>query len=146
MEAEGSDHLSFDAYKLLCSLAIKSNSTYGHLFLVLSWNLMLRCASTGDLLFKCMSWCGDHIVFHIPRHKGDPTGERGPTCKSLFANPFNPSIDAYCALVDNAGDETVGSAVCGTRSIHNVYLGRAVSTISAIIFIPKQVCINTLIN
>jgi hypothetical protein len=92
LPSQGSDKLSFDGYKSLCKLAVSSNYIYAHGYLTLAWNLMTRSSTTTMLKFSLISWDTDHITINIPWHKGDNTGELGPTIRSLYANPYVPSI------------------------------------------------------
>jgi len=98
ISTEGSDRLTFGGYKYLSSIALKSITNFTHLYLLLAWNMMLRCSNLNDLKYGLIAWGGDHIQITIPRHKGDQTGENGLTTKCIYANPLNPNICVFLSL------------------------------------------------
>lgn len=97
-ETAGSDKLTFEQYRILSNLAIKSDTFYAHGFLLLAWNLMTRAGSTGNIKFEHLRWDGDHMIVVIPKHKGDRSGGKLPTEKSVYANPIYPEICPFLTL------------------------------------------------
>ena len=65
-ETAGSDKLTFEQYRILSNLAIKSDTFYAHGFLLLAWNLMTRAGSTGNIKFEHLRSDGDHMIVVIP--------------------------------------------------------------------------------
>lgn len=47
-----------------------------HAFLTLSWTLINRSVSTGNINFAHITYVGDHLLINQPRNKSDQTGER----------------------------------------------------------------------
>jgi hypothetical protein len=74
---------------------VKSSTFYAHGFLILAWNLMSRAGSTGNIKFEHVRWDGDHMIIAIPKHKGDRSGGKLPTEKSVYANPVYPEISPF---------------------------------------------------
>jgi hypothetical protein len=91
-ETAGSDKLTFEQYRILSNLAIKSDTFYAHGLLLLAWNLMTRAGSTENIKFEHIRWDCDHMIVVIPKHKGDRSGGKLPTEKSVYANPIYPEI------------------------------------------------------
>jgi integrase len=97
-ETAGSDKLTFEQYRILSNLAIKSDTFYAHGFLLLAWNLMTRAGSTGNIKFEHLRWDGDDMTVVIPKHKRDRSGGKLPTEKSVYANPIYPEICPFLTL------------------------------------------------
>jgi len=57
-------------------------------------NLVARVRSIGHLTYPSMSWEGDCMVITLPRHKGDPTGE-----KKMKRHVHCNFIDPWCCFV-----------------------------------------------
>jgi hypothetical protein len=99
---EGKLPLNFQSYKMLARKTLDCNKDFelgifGHLFLVLCWNLIARCNSVATLLFRHISWENDAMIVVFPTHKGDQEG-RNALPKHVFANPDNPEICPILAL------------------------------------------------
>jgi hypothetical protein len=93
---EGKQPLSFGGYRFIANEAIKqcndfNQSILAHLFLLLCWNLISRCASVSSLMFNHISWEEDAMVIVFPSHKGDKEGKHCSP-KHVYANPSNPEI------------------------------------------------------
>ena len=52
-------------------------------------NLVARVCSIGKLTFATIGWKGDAMIITLPRHKGDPGGERVME-RHVHANPHDP--------------------------------------------------------
>ena len=92
--------LSYRGYSALLKAAMNDGTTHQHglfpaLYMQLSWNLMCRTVSAGSLLYSHMTWMGDALVIHLPKHKGDPTGSRSYP-KHLYANVYDPQ---HCPIL-----------------------------------------------
>lgn len=93
---EGKCGLSFDAYKFLATLAIKSTSAFQtaifvHLFLVLCWNLMARNVSVHELMYNHIWWENDSLVMTFVTQKNDKEAKHSPP-KHIYANRKCPEI------------------------------------------------------
>lgn len=120
----GSDKLIFEQYRLLSLLAVKSSTFYAHGFLILAWNLMSRAGSTGNIKFEHVRWDGDHMIIAIPKHKGDRSGGKLPTEKSVYANPVYPEISPFLTsgilLLSREKDGRIESILLGKKSEENI--------------------------
>ena len=120
----GSDKLTFEQYRLLAGLAIKSSTFYAHGFLILAWNLMSRAGSTGNIKFEHLRWDGDHMIIVIPKHKGDRSGGKLPTEKSVYSNPVYPEICPFLTLgillLSRENNGRIESILLGKKSEENI--------------------------
>ncbi len=99
---EGKMPLNFQSYGMLAHRTMHCTKEFelgifGHLFLVLCWNLIARCNSVATLLFRHISWENDAMIVVFPSHKGDQEG-RSALPKHVFANPENPDMCPLLAL------------------------------------------------
>ena len=117
----GSDKLTFEQYRLLSTIALQSSTFYAHGFLILAWNLMSRAGSTGKIKFEHIRWDRDHM---IPKHKGDRSGGKLPTEKSVYANPIYPEICPFLTLgillLSRENNGKVESLLMGKKSEENI--------------------------
>jgi hypothetical protein len=124
LSTSGSDKLTFEQYRLLSLLAVKSSTFYAHGFLILAWNLMSRAGSTGNIKFEHIRWDGDHMIIVIPKHKGDRSGGKLPTEKSVYANPVYPEICPFLTLgillLSRENDGKIESILLGKKSEENI--------------------------
>lgn len=93
---EGKQPMNFSGYRYLALKALEQKTDFAQclfaqLFLVLSWNLIARCASVSGIMFDHLTWSGDAMVVVFPSHKGDQEG-KNVLPKHVYANPFSPSI------------------------------------------------------
>jgi hypothetical protein len=105
---EGKRPLSFGGYVQLAetfeTLAPKrakysfDEGIFAWCFLLLSWNMMARSASVGNIYLQHIDWQGDCLVINIPKHKGDQTGEGLGHAKHIYANTVNSHICPILAL------------------------------------------------
>ena len=120
----GSDKLTFEQYRILSTLAVKSSTFYAHGFLTLAWNLMSRAGSTGNIKFSHLRWDNDHLIVVIPKHKGDRSGKKLPTEKSLYANPIYPEICPFLVLgiilLSRQNNGKIESILLGAKSEENI--------------------------
>jgi len=58
---------------------------------------MARTASIATCLYDHITWNGDCLVIHLPRHKGDPEGLRSYP-KHIYANSADPLLCPVLAL------------------------------------------------
>lgn len=120
----GSDKLTFEQYRLLSVLAIKSSTFYAHGFLILAWNLMSRAGSTGNIKYEHLRWDGDHMIIVIPKHKGDRSGGKLPTEKSVYSNPVYPEICPFLTLgillLSRENNGRIESILLGKKSEENI--------------------------
>ena len=120
----GSDKLTFEQYRLLTTIAIRSSTFYAHGFLILAWNLMSRAGSTGNIKFEHIRWDRDHMIIVIPKHKGDRSGGKLPTEKSVYANPVYPEICPFLSLgillLSKENNGKIESILLGKKSEENI--------------------------
>ncbi len=97
---EGKRPLTFNAYRYLANVALKStdfgDGIFSHIFLLLSWNLT-RCISIAGIMLSHVSWTNDSLVIVIPQHKGDQEGKHCAP-KHVYANPVDPLICPVLSL------------------------------------------------
>jgi hypothetical protein len=60
--------------------------------MVLSWNLMCRSDSTGNIMLPHISWADDALLVKFARQKNDQTGEALSNDKHIYANVDNPTV------------------------------------------------------
>ena len=111
---EGKSHLTFAGYqhlceKLACERPVRHSSgqggqslswsliTFGWLFFVLQWNLMVRSVTCAKVLLTHISWQEDAMLVAVPQHKGDQEGRKA-FAKHLYANPLHPFICPVLAM------------------------------------------------
>ena len=99
---EGKQPMSFAGYQFLALKALHQQrdmtlSIFGHLFLVLCWNLMARSASVASLMFDHFGWEQDSLVITFPAHKGVQEGQAAMP-KHVYANPSQPAICPILSL------------------------------------------------
>ena len=67
-------------------------------FMTLSWNLIARANSVGNIMLQHIDWREDSPIVTFPKHKGDQTGEGLGNEKHVYANPVNPECCPILAL------------------------------------------------
>jgi len=67
-------------------------------YLKMSWNLMARTNNTAGISCKHLGWSQDSLTVVFGKTKTDQSGESNKEARSIFANPFNPSICPILAL------------------------------------------------
>jgi hypothetical protein len=98
---EGKYHLTFEGYRVLASLLMKSEPfnqmLFGWPYLILQWNLIARTATVSSMMMEHIGWEADALLITTPKHKGD---QEGVKCfaRHLYANPSDPSICPVLAL------------------------------------------------
>ena len=76
-----------------------SQSYFAWPFMTMQWNLMARSITIADVALQHLSWSGDSMVVHVPKHKGDTKGTNVAAMdKHVFANPLNPKICSILSL------------------------------------------------
>jgi hypothetical protein len=98
---EGRDALDFTMFTEFCEAAVVERRYFqGHLYFVLSWNLICRSDSTAHLAYSCIGWTQDCLRIQIPKSKALQQGaNRGENHEfSVYANPFQPQICPLLAL------------------------------------------------
>ena len=120
----GSDKLTFEQYRLLSTIALQSSTFYPHGFLILAWNLMSKAGSTGKIKFEHIRWDRDHMIIVIPKYKGDRSGGKLPTEKSVYANPIYPEICPFLTLeillLSKENNGKVEPLLMGKKSEENI--------------------------
>lgn len=101
---EGKRPLTVQGYRMLCKKSVEVEMAFrskicshAHLFTVMQWNLMVRSASVGSLLYHHIGWEGDAMVVRLPRHKGDQEGNHAIP-RHLYANALEPHLCPILAL------------------------------------------------
>jgi len=61
---------------------------FGWCFLSLSWNLMARSHSVGNIMLQHIEWKEDCMIIVFAKHKGDQTGDGLSNDKHVYANPL----------------------------------------------------------
>ena len=98
---EGKKGMNINVYKLLCQKLMEidtEESIFGHLFLVLEWNLMARSNNCTKLMLGHIEWRDDCLVFFFGNTKNDQEGERSDTPWHVYSNPFEPCICPVLSL------------------------------------------------
>src|SRR6056300_1469521 len=98
---EGKRPMTFECYKLMCNLLIKSDShdsCFAHLFLILDWNLMARADSCRNILIAHIEWRQDSLLIFFAKSKGNQTGETSDTPWHIYSNPTSPALCPVLAL------------------------------------------------
>lgn len=96
----GKDAITFSLYRKICLEMLKSSEVemvFGRVFLILTWNLMCRCANTINLHYDHMEWCNDSLDVYFSQMKNDQSGER-TDARAVFANPVIPEICPIAAI------------------------------------------------
>lgn len=93
---EGKQPITFDGVNFIAKESMKHTTDFGlhlfgHIFLLLCWNLISRSISVSSLMFDHISWSGDAMVMVFPTHKGDKEG-KNCSPKHVYANPSNPAV------------------------------------------------------
>ena len=98
---EGKDPLPFDVLKELGREMIirrDPDTTFGHLFLLLSWNLMCRASNTVRIYYQHIEWRNDALCIYFSHHKGDQSGDRPKDPRHIYANPLAPEVAFFNSL------------------------------------------------
>ena len=106
--SEGKSPLSFHGYKKISEFMMKlapesrnhpwSEVIFSWSYMTLSWNLMARAESVGNIMLQHLDWRDDSLLVTFAKHKGDQTGEGMSNEKHIYANPLQPEICPILAL------------------------------------------------
>ena len=72
--------------------------TYGHLCMLLSWNLMCRFSNTKSICWTHMEWRQDALGIYFAQMKNDQGGDRPRDPRHIYANPCNFVVCPILAL------------------------------------------------
>ena len=97
LDEKEADPISFELYRLLCKLAIKSGNIFLWAFTVMQWSCMARSISIDDLTFGRISLGTDLLIVEYVDSKADQKGER-TSPKNCYANPFEYQVCIFTAL------------------------------------------------
>ena len=97
LDEKEADPISFELYRLLCKLAIKSGNIFLWAFTVMQWSCMARSISIDDLTFGRISLGTDSLIVEYVDSKADQKGER-TSPKNCYANPFEYQVCIFTAL------------------------------------------------
>ena len=85
---------------------------------------MSRAGSTGNIKFEHIRWDRDHMIIVIPKHKGDRSGGKLPTEKSVYTNHIYPEICPFLTLgillLSKVNNAKVESLLMGKKSEENI--------------------------
>ena len=105
---EGKAPLSFHGYRRISEFMMKlapesrnnpwSEVIFGWSYMTLSWNLMARAESVGNIMLQHLDWRDDSLLVTFAKHKGDQTGEGMSNEKHIYANPLQPEICPILSL------------------------------------------------
>jgi hypothetical protein len=105
---EGKSPISFLGYCEICRVMMSlqpekrkytwAESLFAWSFMTLSWNLVSRANSVGNVMLQHVDWKEDSMIITFPKHKGDQTGEGLSNDKHVYANPLMPEICPILAL------------------------------------------------
>jgi hypothetical protein len=73
-------------------------NVFGHLFWVLSWNILARSINTASISLRHLDWNGDALQVFICQAKNDQEGDKSEFPKNVYANPVMPEICPILAL------------------------------------------------
>ncbi|KAG5185906.1 hypothetical protein JKP88DRAFT_310845 [Tribonema minus] len=103
--------LPFDLYQQLALAFLEDsvaenghcNGPFGHLFFVLTWNLLCRTSKLGcgDILWQHLEWHDDALAVFLPQSKQTARAveQAGyPDARHVYANPLNPEICPILSL------------------------------------------------
>lgn len=93
----GKADLSFEGYKCLARKAlIESRSAnqffISHAFLLLSWNMMVKCSLVSSIHWNDLGWEREYLTISYQ------TGKKPDQVSRIYANPIDPSICPILAL------------------------------------------------
>ena len=92
----GKEPMSFGLYKALCKWFLDvsgSDGVFGHLYLVLSWNLACRSVNTASIQLGHFRWAEDSFQIFFAHQKNDQTGERSSRHpRNIYPNALDPII------------------------------------------------------
>ena len=97
----GKDPLEFSLYCELGLFMLQQESPeyiFGHLYLLLCWNLMCRACSAATICFDHMGWRNDALGIIFAHMKNDQSGERKRDPRHIYANPIIPEICPILSL------------------------------------------------
>ena len=99
----GKRHISFELYCKLCKWFVEDGthtSIFARAFLVLTWNLMCRGASTDGICLKHLQWVEDSFGISFSHVKNDQTGSQNFHPRHIYANPDNYYICPVTAIME----------------------------------------------
>jgi len=99
----GKRHISFELYCKLCQWFCEDGthkSIFARAFLVLTWNLMCRGASTDGICLKHLQWTEDSFGISFSHVKNDQTGSRNFHPRHIYANPDNYFICPVTSMME----------------------------------------------
>ncbi|OWZ05521.1 hypothetical protein PHMEG_00022381 [Phytophthora megakarya] len=65
---------------------------FGHLFLLVCWNLMCRAKSTENIRHAHLAWREDSTTIYFAHMKNDQDGSPPRDPRNVYANPIMPEI------------------------------------------------------
>ena len=97
----GKEPLSFGLYRYLAMSLLKQESNdfvFGHLFIVLCWNLMCRSTNVLSIDFSHIQWVEDALCIYFTHTKTDQFGDRPKDPRHIYPNPDKPEICPVLSL------------------------------------------------
>jgi hypothetical protein len=98
---EGKIAVRLEGYRKLAQLSFSDPAwtqlRWGHLYILLCWNLVARSCTVASIALSHIGWNGDCLTINIPRHKGDQRGKNAFD-RSVYANPNDPVMCPVLAL------------------------------------------------
>ena len=98
---EGKDPMTFQLYRLVSLWMIELGSDdgiWGHLFLVLTWNMMCRVNNTSQICLCHMEWADDALRIYFANSKTDQQGAQSKFPRHVYSNPIDWVICPIFAL------------------------------------------------
>jgi len=87
----GKSPLPFSLYQWVAEELLKENS-FGHLFTVMSWNLMCRASNAVNIRLKDLGWHADALSVAFTHTKTDQTGKNAAYERNVYANSKKPAM------------------------------------------------------
>ena len=123
---EGKDPMTFQLYRLVSLWMIELGSDdgiWGHLFLVLTWNLMCRVNNTSQICLCYMEWADDALRIYFANSKTDRFNTAVESNSRLFPghHQFKRFANLLKQVLRSHEDELLDLGICwedlGTHSI-----------------------------
>ncbi|KAG6965838.1 hypothetical protein JG688_00007031 [Phytophthora aleatoria] len=97
----GKDPMSIGLYKQVALAMLKSTSRdmiFARTFMIMSWNLMSRAATTASICYNYLEWRDDALCVYFAHMKYDQRGTRPRDPRHVYTNSLTPEICPILAL------------------------------------------------
>ena len=98
---QGEAHMPFSTYRRLGAATLATSSReaiFVRTYMILTWNLMCRSASTGAIQLDHIDWFEDALTIAFYQTKADQEGERTRDARHIYANQSMPEVCCVLAL------------------------------------------------